>query len=53
MPCGIQPIFPLKHMIVSAIISVKSKTRAIYSRVTLSAGVIMGFTESSACLNVH
>lgn len=53
MTCGILPIFPLSNMILSAIISIKSKTRAIYCRVTLSADVIVGFTELSACLNVH
>lgn len=55
MLCGIIPVcfFFLNHIIVSAIISIKSETRVIYCRVTISADVIVGFIELSACLNVH
>ena len=53
--CGVMPpfFFFLNHIIVSAIISIKSKPRAICCRVTVSADVIVGFIELSACLNVH
>ena len=54
MLCGIMPVFFfLNHIIVSAIISIKSKTRAVYCRVTVSADGVVGFIELSACLNVH
>ena len=51
--CNYAGLFFLNHIIVSAIISIKSKTRAVYCRITVSADVTVGFIELSACLNVH